>query len=74
VSQHDVRTGVCIGEFRPPPSIPLLLPTDVAIDEHGLCYVSDGDGNSIHVYERNGDFLCRSTQRISARFSSTHGR
>jgi len=54
-----VRTGVCIGEFRPPPSLPLQLPTDVAIDEHGLRYVSDGDGNSIHVYERNGDFLCR---------------
>jgi len=59
VSQHDIRTGICIGEFRPPPSIPLDLPTDVTIDEHGLCYVSDGDGSSIHVYERNGDFLCR---------------
>lgn len=57
VSMHDLRTGQCIGEFRPPKECPLLCPVDLCIDEHGLWYVTDADGHCIHVYERNGDFI-----------------
>lgn len=57
VSMHDLRTGQCIGEFRPPKECQLKMPVDVCMDERGLWYVTDGDGHCVHIYERNGDFI-----------------
>ena len=57
VSMHDLKTGQCGGEFRPPRECPPLRPLDIAVDQRGLWYVSDSDRHCIYIFEKNGEFV-----------------
>ena len=58
VTIHDMRTGNPIGEVKQPWNLKLQRPMDVAIDELSRMYVTDAVGKCVHIYDKNGEFIC----------------